>query len=200
MKNHMRKTYLFFFAIILILASGCGESKEKKADKISTLEKQLYASAATGFNKAKADSLLSLYESYVQKYPKDSLAPKYQFQAAGLAMTLGNGKKSLELYGNFIKLFPENPKVPVCMFFTAYIYENMIMNLEKAREIYLNFIEKYPNNDFVKDAQVALENLGKTPEQLVREFELKQKEQEARKADSMNSLSSKKKKPSGKKN
>ena len=194
----MNKNIFFLLPVILFLAYGCGDSKEKKANKISTLEKQLYASAATGFNKAKADSLLTMYESFVQKYPKDSLAPKYQFQAAGLAMTLGNGKKSLELYEGFMKLFPENPKVPVCMFFTAYIYENMIKNLDKAKEIYLNFIEKYPNNDFVKDAQIALENLGKTPEQLVREFEIRQREQDARKADSLAALTGKNKKSKGK--
>ena len=74
------------------------------------------------------------------------------------------------------------------MFFKAYIYENQIKNLEKAKEIYLQFIEKYPNDDFAKDAKIALQNLGKSPEQMVREFEERRKADSARIADSLAAL------------
>jgi outer membrane protein assembly factor BamD (BamD/ComL family) len=65
------------------------------------------------------------------------------------------------------------------VFFKGYVYENLIRNLDKAKEIYLQFIEKYPESDFADDAQMALQNLGKTPEQMIKEFE------ERRKADSL---------------
>ena len=76
-------------ALIVLVLSGCGPSKVKTAEKISVLEKQLYSGGSMNFNKPKADSLLNLYETYVKRYPKDTLAPKYLFQAADLAMDTG---------------------------------------------------------------------------------------------------------------
>ena len=89
--------------------------------------------------------------------------------------------------------FPDNPKTPVCLFFKAYIYENLISNFDKAKETYLLFIEKYPDNEFVKDARAALMNIGKTPDQLVREFEEKKKADSLRVADSLAAVKGKKK-------
>lgn len=184
----MNKKLLLFLAVLAFLTAGCGPTREKTVKNISVLEKQLYSGQSMSFNRQKADSLLNLYEKFVTRYPKDTLAPKYLFQAAGLAMTLGDGKKSLALYEEFMKDFPDNPKAQVCLFFKAYIYENLIANFDKAKETYLLFIEKYPENEFVKDARVALMNIGKSPDQLVREFEIRQKEESARVADSLAAL------------
>ena len=181
----MNKKLFLFSAIFMLFLSGCGPSKEKTIKNIATLEKQLYSGQSMNFNRTKADSLLILYEKYVKLYPKDTLAPKYLFHAAGLAMTLGDGMKSLNLYEEFMKDFPDNRKAPVCLFFKAYIYENLIADFTKAKETYLLFIEKYPDNEFVKDALAALMNIGKTPDQLVREFEEKKKAESLRIADSL---------------
>ena len=187
----MDKKLVLLLAVFVAFLSGCGPSKEKTIKRIDLLEKQLYASQSMNFNKPKADSLLNLYENFVKRFPKDTLAPKFLFQAAGLAMTLGDGRKSLSLYKDFMKKFPDNPKTPVCLFFQAYINENLIADFDKAKETYLLFIEKYPDNEFVKDARVALMNIGKTPDQLVREFEEKKKAEEARIADSLATIKGK---------
>jgi tetratricopeptide (TPR) repeat protein len=113
---------------------------------------------------------------------------KYTFKAANLNMNMGDGTKAIELFDKFIEKYPDEPKAIVSMFFKAYIYENQIKNLDKAKELYLQFVEKYPNNDFAKDARMALQNLGKSPEQMVREFEEKQKADSIRIADSLAAL------------
>jgi hypothetical protein len=53
----------------------------------------------------------------------------------------------------------------------AFAYENVIGNIAKASEYYNKFIAKYPEHDLADDAQAALKYLGKTPEEMVREFE-----------------------------
>ena len=73
----------------------------------------------------------------------------------------------------------------MCLFFKGFVYENMLKDLDKARETYLQFIEKYPKDDFADDAQMALLNLGKTPEMLIKEFEARQKADSLRIADSL---------------
>jgi outer membrane protein assembly factor BamD (BamD/ComL family) len=43
--------------------------------------------------------------------------------------------------------------------------------LQNAEKTYRQFIEKYPNSPIVEDVKATLENLGLTPEELVRKFE-----------------------------
>jgi len=184
----MRK--LSFCALLMFIAvlSGCGPSREKSVKTIDSLEKRLFSPTTTGFDKVKADSLLAAYESFNKHFSEDSLAMKFTFKAANLAMNLGNPAKAIELFDRFMEKYPESPKAAVSMFFKAYIYENQLKNLDKAKEVYLQFIEKYPDSDFTNDARIALQNLGKSPEQMVREFEEKRKADSIRIADSLASL------------
>jgi len=88
---------------------------------------------------------------------------------------MNDGNKAITYFDQYIREFPDGPKASLCLFFKAFIYENMLKDLGKAREAYQKFIEKYPDNDFTDDARLALQNLGKTPDQMVQEFEAKQK-------------------------
>jgi len=38
------------------------------------------------------------------------------------------------------------------------------------------FLSEYPEHDFSDDAKLAIRNLGKTPEDLIREFEMMESE------------------------
>ena len=184
----MKKHSLLILVLIIVVLSGCSPSREKSVKTITGLETRLFSPAATGFDKVKADSLLSAYESFMKHFPEDSLTVKITFKAANLSMNMGDGTKAIELFDKFIEKYPDNPKAAVSLFFKAYIYENQIKNLDKAKEIYLQFIEKYPEGDFTNDAQIALQNLGKSPEQMVREFEEKRKTDSIRVADSLAAL------------
>jgi outer membrane protein assembly factor BamD (BamD/ComL family) len=120
------------------------------------------------------------------------MAPFYLFRAANLKMTEGDGNRSLSLLDQFMQKFPDHPKAPVCLFFKAFVYENLLRNLALAKETYLLYIEKYPNGEFVKDAQMSVQNLGKTPDQMIKEFEAMQRFDSVRKADSIANLKVKK--------
>ena len=184
----MSRISLLTLVLSFAVLSGCSPSREKSVKTITSLETRLFSPTATGFDKVKADSLLSAYESFMKHFPEDSLTVKIAFKAANLCMNMGNETKAIELFDKFIEKYPDSPKAAVSMFFKAYIYENQIKDLEKAKEIYLQFIEKYPNDDFANDARIALQNLGKSPEQMVREFEEKRKADSIRVADSIAAL------------
>ena len=100
-------------------------------------------------------------------------------------MNAGDGAKSMKFFDQYLNDYPDKPKASMCLFFKAFIYENINKDLDKAREIYLLFIEKYPNDNFVKDARMAINNLGKSPEDIIKEFEQRQKADSARRADSI---------------
>ncbi|MGE5424028.1 MAG: tetratricopeptide repeat protein [Syntrophothermus sp.] len=172
----MKKTGIavLFFAALLIVS--CSSSKEKMKTKIDGLEKRLYASSATSFDTIKGDSLLDLYTNYIAKFPGDTICAKYTYNAASLCMNRQQNGKAVELFNTFQQNYPKNPRAPVCMFLTGFIYENQMHDLQKAKEIYLQFLEKYPESIYAKDARSSLDNLGKTPEQMMAEFEQRQKE------------------------
>ena len=153
--------------------------------QISDMETRLSSAVTMTFDKAKADSLMDLYNNFILRFPNDSLSPKFHFHCAQLAMAMGDGQKSLEMFDRFMTTFPDNPKAPSCMFFKAYVYENLLHNLDKAKETYLAFAEKYPTNEFARDARIAVQNLGKSPDEMVREFEARQKADSTRRADSV---------------
>jgi len=184
----MRKYTLLSIVLVLAVLSSCSPSREKSVQTITKLENQLFAQTSAGFDNVKADSLLKDYEAFMKRFPEDSVTLKYNFKAANLAMNMGNSAHAIELFDQFIQKYPDHPKAAVSMFFKGYIYENQLRNLDKAKEIYLQFIEKYPTGDFSNDARVALKNLGKSPEEMVKEFEEKQKEDSIRKADSLLAL------------
>lgn len=182
--------------VAIILSSAmivaCKPSRDRSAGRINNLESELYSEKAPGFNKVKSDSLLKLYEDFMARFPSDTLAPVYLFRAANLMMTGGDGNRAISLLDQFIQKYPGHPKAPVCLFFKAFVYENLLSDLSLAKENYLLYIEKYPGGEFVKDAEMSVRNLGKTPEQMIMEFEAMQKYDSVMKADSIANLKGKK--------
>jgi TolA-binding protein len=181
----MKKVFVIVVFGMMVFLVGCKPSREKVVNQIQVLEKSLFSPDAVGFNKEKADSLLALYETFIKENPKDSLAPDFLFKSANIAMNSGDGPRALALFDQYLQNYADQPKASLCLFFKAFIYENVMQNIDKARETYLLFIEKYPSDDFANDARLALLNLGKTPDMLVREFEATKRADSARLADSL---------------
>lgn len=169
----MNKQSLILLFISLAILLSCNRSN--KYSEIQKLENELYSEnfVFDAAGKAKASSLVQSYLDFTQKYPQDTAAPVYMFKAADLSMNLGDAAKAINLYNQVIYSYPEFEKNPQCLFLMAFIYENYLQNYGKAKEVYELFLQKYPDNEFADDAQMSLQNLGKSPEELIREFEAK---------------------------
>jgi outer membrane protein assembly factor BamD (BamD/ComL family) len=185
----MSRFNILFFITLGFLSVACKPSRNKSVEDIRRIETTLYSPQATSFSEEKADSLISLYDGFIKAFSDDSLSPLFLFKSANLAMNSGDGKGAISRFDQFIQAYPGNQKAALCMFFKGYIYENLMKDLEKAKEAYLLFMEKYPDHELVKDARMSIQNLGKTPEQIVREFEAIRKYDSVRKADSIANLS-----------
>lgn len=164
--------YLLLFLLLLGLGA-CKPSKEKLSEQITAMENRLFSPDAQGLSQASVDSLIASYESYASRFPDDAGTPDYLFKAAGIAMNTGNGARAIELYDRLMAGYAAHPKAELALFFKGYVQENLMKNLEQAKETYLLFIEKFPDNEFADDARASIDNLGKTPEQMIREFEAK---------------------------
>lgn len=168
-------TYIMLLALSGLIPA-CGPSKKQTEERIASMEERLF-STETGFSRTSADSLIRMYKDFAAACPNDSLAPVYLFKAASMTMNLQNGPDAIELFDQVRQTYPGFEKAPLCLFFTAYVQENVMGNIDNARKSYQLFIETYPDHDFADDAQASINNLGKTPEQMIREFEAKQNEE-----------------------
>ncbi len=176
----------------MLLLAGCKPNYNKLTGDMKSLENRLYGPSAMMFDSVKADSLMNMYGKFLERFPKDTLAPSVIFKMANLAVSLGKADSAISLFDRYMNEYPQGPKAEVCLFFKAFVYENNIKNYDKAKEIYRLFIEKYPNSDFADDAKIAIDNMGKSPDQFFMEFEARRKADSTRVADSIAGLASKK--------
>jgi outer membrane protein assembly factor BamD (BamD/ComL family) len=169
------KRIAVFLLLTCIMLVSCTSSKDKELAKIKDLEKIVLAKTMVPVNVDTAKQLVDAYIKYAKDFPKDSSSANYLFNAANISMNIGKGQLSVDLYDQIMKDYPEYSKVADCMFLKAFVYDNTLKEYKKARAGYEEFIKKYPKHEFADDAQAGIDNLGKTPEQLWKEFDAKNK-------------------------
>ncbi|GAB1404208.1 hypothetical protein MASR1M74_13870 [Lentimicrobium sp.] len=159
----------------VIALAACTSQLEKDTKRIDALEKQIDASGGSP-DQAKLDELLSEYDNYVNKYPDDTLAPDYLYKSITLSMFMNDGDKALAYTDRMINNYPQNRYMPEVIFLKGFIYENLLNNYGQALKYYQEFIKMFPGHDLADDAEAAITHLGKSPEEIVREFEQKEAE------------------------
>jgi tetratricopeptide (TPR) repeat protein len=173
------KVYRLLFVLVILTGIIAGCSPDPKS-KIKDLEKKIGAEDFVMDEKGVqvANELIQAYVSYAESHKDSPEAPDYLYGAADLSLNINKSKESLDLYNRIIYQYPDYKKTPECLFLVGYIYENYFQNYGKAKEIYESFLQKYPSHDFADDAAISIQNMGKSPEELIRSFEEKNKVQQ----------------------
>ena len=70
-----------------------------------------------------------------------------------------------------INEYPEYRNISTVYFLKGFVYEDQLRDYQMAKNCYMEYIEKYPNSVFADDALISLQNLGKSPDELIEEFE-----------------------------
>ncbi len=143
---------------------------------INDLEEELFGEMTTTPDIEKAKQLLKMYIIYADQNQNDSLAPEFLFKASDISMNISDAKATIALFNRIMRNYPDYKNIPTIMFLKGFVYEDQLNDYANARKYYLEFLEKYPNSDFADDAVVSLNNLGKSPEELIKEFEKNNKE------------------------
>lgn len=177
------KHSLIAFLFTLMMVSACqdpGTSHQANQpltleDSIAKLENILFDSEQNKLAKQTATQLVAAYLEYAQQHKDDSIAAEYIFKAADISMNLNRPKKTIQLFDLILTEYPDYRKTPSALFLKAFVYEDQLKDLENAKKYYEQFLILYPNSEFADDAEVSLKNLGKTPEELIREFEQNQR-------------------------
>jgi tetratricopeptide (TPR) repeat protein len=177
----MRKLLILALYFPFLVACNTNASADKTLElqqKLIALDKEMGGANVT--NSAKAYEFIKVSESLAAEVEKTNPDQYVDLllKAAGLAKTIDNPQKSIELYQKVVVGLPQHKKAPTALFMIGFVYENDLNNLEKAKQTYEQFLQQYPNDpDFADDAKTSLTMLGKTPEEIIREFEQKQQEE-----------------------
>ena len=158
--------------IVLLLIAGffVGCNSNDPAKRIEKLEKQVLATDKA-IDPVVASDLVSAYCDFADANPDDTMTPEYLFKAVDVSMNLNEPQRTIYIIDKLVKEYPDYPRTQAALFIKAFIFETRYNNLDMAKKIYEQYLEMYPNGDFADDCKASIENLGLTPEELVKKFE-----------------------------
>ena len=164
----MKKIFVLLSLALMLLS--CGE--KMSVEKINELESKVFAKDAV-LSSENVIQLVDAYLLFAKQNPNDQQTPEFLFKALDVAVGVNadGPQKAIDIADVLIEKYPDFEMTPMALFIKGFVYENMIGDLQNAEMTYRQFIEKYPNNPMVEDVKSTLENLGLTPEELIRKFE-----------------------------
>jgi len=183
----MKKIIINLISILLLLFTSCNYNHTETAttqeplkllrdsliNTIGVLEKQLSTQQTIDYKLG--GEMVNAYLDFFNRFPKDDLSPNYLYKAGDVSMNLGQSEKGIELFNKVHEFYPKYAKASFALFLQGFIYETQLKDMAKARELYTLVVREYPNTKIAEDAKASIANLGKSDDELIKEFEAKNK-------------------------
>jgi tol-pal system protein YbgF len=124
------------------------------------------------------DSAIDTYRELIKTYPDSSRTPEAYYAVGKILLyNKRSFNEAIQTFRQLISKFPNHATSPNALFRIGYTYHNELKNIDSARIVYEEFIRSYPSDVLVESAKFELENLGKDPDQILKEqMQLAQKE------------------------
>ena len=182
----MNRIQYFIFSLALISLASCGNNEPKATEEnvsviasqkvelvnqINRLEKEMHSSIQ--LDNSKAGIALQAYAEYAKNFPDDSITPDYIFKAGEIATAIQQYPQALANYKTITEKYPNYKLVEESLFLQGALLDNFLNDDAKAKVIYEQLLAKYPNGTYANDAKAAINNLGKSDEELIKEFKKK---------------------------
>lgn len=159
-----------YYFLALILLASCSDKRQYLIDQIKEKEAIVSKSYEDIPDKSTSESLRNDYLEFAQKFPDDTLSPVFLHKAAELALAIDMPKEAVSAIDTLQKHYSDYKFLPDAIFFKGFVLENYLKDLPAAQKTYNDFILKWPNHDLVPQVKAAIENMGKSPEDIVKEF------------------------------
>jgi len=159
----IRNFLSILFVSLLII--GCNSNKDK--DIFDSAEKNY---TAKNYKKALEEYKQVIDEYSASNYAEQSLlkiGSMYQmFLVPNISNEVSN-QKAVEFYRKLFKDFPKSSNAPKAVFMSGFLLANDLKKYEEAKMTYMTFLEKFPNDPLVPQVKLELENIGKSPEEIL---------------------------------
>jgi len=132
---------------------------------------------ALTLDKTVATKAINDFNAYASNCKTDSLAPVFLIKAGQVAQAIGSFTQAQAMLNKCINEHTQFKNREAAIFLLAQLYDDpkMLNNEEEAKKLYEQVISEYPKTSYATDSRAAIQNLGKTDEQLIQEF-LKKKQ------------------------
>ncbi len=186
----MRKLVVLSLFSVGLLFGACNQSgnKETETDKeeayvplhkmnIESLNEEIERREAALdkdsnlVNSQNAARLMEAYAVYGENFANYPSAAERLFKAGELAMGLGHKVQAIKHFDRVYNNFKDYDKRPYALFMKAFVLENQARRYEQAKVVYEQFLREYPTHAMADDAEYSIKNMGKSPEELIKEFE-----------------------------
>lgn len=167
----MKKSILLM-AIAIVMLAGCRHKTTQK--DLQKAEAALFNEDQT-MNMEAVPTAIDAFDKYAQENPEAENAADYLFRAFEVAVnTHQEPQQSIDLATRLLERYPDYDKNSVALFMLAtFVYDEQLHDLDQARDCYQRIIDSYPDSPFAADAAIAIQQLGMTPEELIKMFESK---------------------------
>jgi TolA-binding protein len=148
--------------MLMAVMAACTSPKEKALKEIKGLEQN-----DSAFSEALMSEIKAKYLAFAASYPDDEASPLFLLKAAQHSIVLNQPQEAIELLGQVIEKYPKTNFAEEALFLQALTYENNMNDLAQAKEKYELFLKSYPKAELANEAKLAIENLGKSPEEII---------------------------------
>ena len=157
-KGSCMKSIVYFIIALGIVLPGCARLSED----------QLWQKVEETRARGNYDSTIQVCQTLLKQYPdgKDASAALYMLGDISQNAT-HNYAAAVNYYHAFASKYPDLNSTPVAMFVIGFIYNNNLQMVDSARVAYNAFLAKFPNHELAASATFELDNLGKTPDEII---------------------------------
>ena len=160
-------------SLILILISLFIISCSKTSDQeYFDYEKKL-------LDERKTTEAITSLETLINEYPESKITPQalvqlaqiYQNQMDKTIKPAESFKKAEKYFMQVYEKYPDSEEAPKSLFMSGFILANDLMKYDEATSSYNLFLEKYPSHPLAVSAKEELDNMGLSPEEILKRTE-----------------------------
>ena len=168
----MKKTVLFWAVVALFALNACNQNTKVSEKDVKKAEEALFNADQTT-NPEAVPNAIETFSKFAEENPDHANAPEYLFKALEVSVnTKQEPQKSIDLANRLVTNYPQFDKNPVALFMLAtFVYDEQLGDLESAKATYQQIMDEFPESPFAKDAAISIQQLGMTPEELIKMFE-----------------------------
>jgi outer membrane protein assembly factor BamD (BamD/ComL family) len=169
MKVPSKSTIILGF-VLPIFMQACGPSLEDQKAEITKLEVELDKDSGIMPDSVNSALAVGKYLDFVNAHPEDTMSPVYLFKGARYSAQTGNMHVAMQMLDRLLKEYPKHTDAPQALFLKGFLAETQMGDFKSAEKYYKQFLAKYPKHPMAKDATFSLKSLGKSPNQIMKEF------------------------------
>lgn len=132
---------------------------------------------ANTVNMLDAENAIKAFYEFSTNCKTDTLAPVFLIKAGQVAQSIRKYTQAKFFFTKCIDEFPKFKSRGAAMFLLAQLYDDpsILNNESEASTLYYQILREYPESSYANDAKACIQNLGKSDEELVKEFLKKNK-------------------------